>query len=92
MTRFREYRHVKPHEGIVMASANVGGVVLSAALILAGTFATLIPSGINTLLELAVCVILGIFMLSVLMLPLVIPSFISVQDFLVKKYSYGQKD
>ncbi|MDR3644980.1 MAG: MMPL family transporter [Clostridia bacterium] len=92
MTRFREYRHITPHEGIIKASANVGGVVLSAAIILAGTFATLAPSGINTLLELAVCVCIGIITLSVILLPIVIPSCISVQDHLVKRYSYGQKD
>jgi putative drug exporter of the RND superfamily len=92
MTRYREYRHVKPHEGIVLASANVGGVVLSAALILAGTFATLIPSGLKTLVELAVCVVLGIFILSIILLPIVIPSLISIQDFFVKRYSYDQTD
>ncbi len=91
MTRYREYRELSPREGIIKASANVGGVVLSAALILGGTFATLAPSGINTLVELAVCVCVGVFLLSVILLPLVIPSFISVEDRLVRRYSrYGK--
>jgi RND superfamily putative drug exporter len=90
MMRFREYRQTTPHEGIVRASANVGGVVLSAAVILAGTFATLAPSGINTLIELAVCVCLGVLILSVVLLPFVIPSLISIQDYLTKKYAYQQ--
>jgi RND superfamily putative drug exporter len=91
MMRFKEYRLSTPHEGIIKASANVGGVVLSAAIILAGTFATLAPSGINTLLELAICVCIGIIILSVILLPIVIPSFISIQDFLFKRYSYYEK-
>nr|WP_282434423.1 MMPL family transporter [Desulfosporosinus orientis] len=85
MMRFKEYRGSTPHEGIVKASANVGGVVLSAARILAGTFATLAPSGINTLIELAVCVCLGIIILSVILLPFVIPAFISIQDHFLQK-------
>ncbi|SDH81081.1 MMPL family transporter [Desulfosporosinus hippei] len=92
MMRFKEYKGMTPHEGIIKASGNVGGVVLSAAIILAGTFATLAPSGINTLIELAVCVCLGIIILSVILLPFVIPAFISIQDKLVKKYSYEQND
>lgn len=91
MTRYREYGELGPKEAIIKASANVGGVVLSAALILGGTFATLAPSGINTLVEMAVCVCVGVFLLSVILLPLVIPSFISVEDKLVRKYSRYSK-
>jgi RND superfamily putative drug exporter len=87
MMRFREYQGITPHEGIVKASGNVGGIVLSAAIILAGTFATLAPTGIQTMIELAVCVCMGIIMLSVILLPLVIPACISIQDRLAKKYS-----
>ncbi|MDF2989114.1 MAG: MmpL protein [Eubacterium sp.] len=91
MTRYREYGDMGPKEAMIKASANVGGVVLSAALILGGTFATLAPSGIKTLVELAVCVCVGVFFLSVILLPLVIPSLISVEDKLVRKYSrYGR--
>lgn len=90
MMRFKEYKGITPHEGIIKASANIGGVVLSAAIILAGTFATLAPSGINTMIEMAVCVCLGIIILSVVLLPFLIPSLISIQDHLVKKYSYEQ--
>lgn len=88
MTRFREYRGSMPHEAIIKASSNVGGVVLSAAIILAGTFATIIPAGIHTLVELAVAVCLGILLLSIIFLPFVIPSFISLQDWLNRKYGF----
>ena len=91
MTRFRESRDVTPHEAIVKASGSVGGVVLSAALILGGTFATIIPTGIYTLVELAVAVCIGILMLSILFLPFVIPAGISVQDWLSKKYGFTRQ-
>jgi RND superfamily putative drug exporter len=39
------------------------------------------------MIELAVCVCMGIIMLSVILLPLVIPACISIQDRLAKKYS-----
>jgi putative drug exporter of the RND superfamily len=91
MSRYREYGDLGPKEGIIKASANVGGVVLSAALILGGTFATLAPSGINTLVELAICVCVGVFLLSVVLLPIVIPALISIEDKLVNKYSRYSK-
>ena len=92
MTRFRENRGIRPHDAIVKASANVGGVVLSAAVILGGTFATIIPAGINTMSELGISVCLGILMLIILFLPLVIPACISVQDWLTKKYGFNAQD
>lgn len=92
MTRFREYRGSTPHEAIIRASANIGSVVISAAIILAGTFATIIPAGINTLVELAIAVCLGILMLSIVFLPFVIPSFISIQDWLNRRYGFNSKE
>ncbi len=91
MTRFRESRDLTPHEAIVEASGNVGGVVLSAALILGGTFATIIPTGVHTLVELAISVCIGILMLSVLFLPFIIPACISVQDWLTKMYGFTMR-
>lgn len=87
MSRYREYKDLEPRESIIKASANVGGVILSAALILGGTFATLSPSGINTLVELAICVCVGVIILSVVLLPFVIPALISIEERLVHKYS-----
>ena len=88
MMRFKEYRNMAPHERIVKASANVGGVVMSAAIILAGTFATLLPSGLKTLIELSFCIVLGVFFLAVILLPFMFPGLISIQDRLVKRFSY----
>ncbi|UWG99094.1 MMPL family transporter [Dehalobacter sp. DCM] len=86
MARFREDRGSTPYEAIIQASAHVGGVVLSAAIILAGTFATIIPAGINTLAELAIAVCLGILILSVVFLPFVIPALIAIQTRLEQKF------
>ena len=85
MTRFKEYPNSDPKEAIVLAARNVGGVVMSAALILAGTFATLYPSNLHILMELAICVVTGLFLLSVILLPIVIPALISVSEKLSQK-------
>lgn len=73
--RYREYDQYKllPTERIVRASAVIGTVVISAAIILAGTFAALIPSAIPTLIEVAMTVIVGLIIL-IIIIPLVIPS------------------
>lgn len=78
MMRYRENRG---HAGnaIVDAARHIGGVVISAAIILGGTFAALIPSGILTLIEVAIAVILGLFILSLIMLPVFIPSLMTIQ-------------
>lgn len=62
---------IKP--GIVRAAKEIGTVVISAAIILSGTFAALIPSGIPTLIEVAMTVICGLIIL-VIVIPLVVPS------------------
>lgn len=54
---------------VITAAKNIGGVVISAAVILAGTFATLYPSGIIVLMELAICVVIGLFLLAFILLP-----------------------
>ena len=85
MTRFKEYRDTDPKEAIILASKNIGGVVMSAALILAGTFATLYPSNIHILMELAICVVTGLFLLSYILLPIVIPALISLSESIASK-------
>lgn len=80
MERFREYPHMPAKEAIVMAAKNVGSVVLSAAIILSGTFATLYPSNLVILMELAIAVVIGLMLLSLVFLPVVIPALIDIQD------------
>lgn len=71
--RNTDNHHYLPTERIVMAASAIGTVVISAAVILSGTFASLIPSGIPTLIEVAVTVVIGLIIL-VIIIPLVVPS------------------
>ncbi|WP_141500587.1 MMPL family transporter [Paenibacillus luteus] len=73
MDRFKEYRHLSPQEAILEAMKNMGTVIMSAAVILGGTFAAMLPSGVMSLLQIATIVLCGLFMYALLMLPLFIP-------------------
>lgn len=78
MMRYKEYPTLSSSEAIIKAAKNVGGVVMSAAIILAGTFATLFPSGLHTLMEMAISVSSGLMLLSLVLLPVVIPALIAL--------------
>ena len=72
MTRYRELEsesYTTPSARILKACAIIGTVVVSAAIILGGTFAALIPSGIPTLFEVALAVDIGLLIL-VFILPI----------------------
>ena len=74
MMRFKEYPNMPVGKAIVLACKQIGGVVMSAIIILGGTFATLIPSGMVLLEELAVAVIVGLVMLYFVFLPIFLPA------------------
>lgn len=73
MMRYRELGEVNPgwttSEKMLQACDIIGTVVISAAIILGGTFAALIPSGVPTLIEVALCVDIGLLLL-VFLLPI----------------------
>lgn len=73
MDRFKEYRHLSPQQAILDAMKNMGTVIMSAAVILGGTFAAMLPSGVMSLLQIATIVLCGLFIYALLMLPLFIP-------------------
>ncbi|MFC6163549.1 MMPL family transporter [Lactiplantibacillus dongliensis] len=77
MMKYREFDNsaATPSTRIVRAAAVIGAVVLSAALILSGTFAALMPSGVLTLIQVAMVVIIGLIIL-VFAIPIIIPSLI----------------
>ena len=77
MMKYREIEGDPIHK-ITEASRNIGRVVISAAVILGGTFAALIPSGVVTLIEVAISVIIGLVLLSFVMLPILLPALISL--------------
>lgn len=73
MDRFKEYRHLEPKTAILEAMKHMGAVIMSAAVILGGTFAAMLPSGVMSLLQIATMVLCGLFLYALVMLPLFIP-------------------
>lgn len=89
MTRYHELEG-SPRERILRACSIIGTVVISAAIILAGTFAALIPSGIPTLIEVAISVIVGLAIL-VFLMPITLPATIRLTYEKIKFPVFGQK-
>lgn len=77
LMRFKEGQN-NNLEMIVEACKKMGGVILSAAIILGGTFAALMPSGINSLIQIAISVIIGLLFLTLLLMPIFVPSVFSL--------------
>ena len=79
MMKYQEYDGflATPGARIVKAATEIGAVVVSAALILSGTFAALMPSGVLTLIQVALVVIIGLTIL-VFAIPTIIPSLLSL--------------
>ncbi|MGV3463888.1 MAG: MMPL family transporter [Heyndrickxia sp.] len=73
MDRFTEYRDLQVKEGILIAMKNMGTVIVSAAIILAGTFAAMLPSGVMSLLQIATLVLSGLLFYAFIVLPLFVP-------------------
>ncbi|UQS84475.1 MMPL family transporter [Apilactobacillus apisilvae] len=79
MMKYREFGNLDstPSKQITHASAVIGTVVISAAIILGGTFAALMPSGVLTLIQVAIAVIIGLIILAII-IPILIPSLIKL--------------
>ncbi|MEH7076518.1 MMPL family transporter [Neobacillus drentensis] len=92
MMRFKEYPHMSPQEAIVLASRHIGGVIIAAVFILGGTFATLMPSGLVLLTELAIAVITGLVVLCFVLLPVFLPAMIALPDRLASLFSSKKQD
>lgn len=75
MMKYREFGrdNMMPADRMVKSAGIIGTVVISAAIILSGTFAALMPSGVPTLIEVAMVVIIGLIIL-VFIIPVIIPS------------------
>ncbi|REK71744.1 MMPL family transporter [Paenibacillus paeoniae] len=73
MDRFKEYKDLDPKKAILEAMKNMGAVIMSAAVILGGTFAAMLPSGVMSLLQIATVVLCGLFLYALVILPLFIP-------------------
>lgn len=84
MMRYREYKHQGMVVAILKAVERTGSVVISAAIILAGTFAAMYPSGVTTLVQIATVVIIALLLLAFVLLPMVLPASISLLDRITK--------
>src|SRR5690606_27779086 len=73
MDRFNEYKNMPVKEAIYTAMVKMGTVIISAAIILGGTFAAMMPSGMLSLLMIASITIIGLMLYSFVVLPLFIP-------------------
>jgi putative drug exporter of the RND superfamily len=73
MDRFNEYKEVPVKEALIHSMKNMGTVVISAAIILGGTFGAMLPSGVLSLLQIATVVLTGLFLYAFIVLPLFIP-------------------
>lgn len=73
MDRFKEYKEIQIKEALIHSMKNMGTVIISAAVILGGTFGAMLPSGVLSLLQIATAVLVGLFLYAFVMLPLFVP-------------------
>ncbi|MFI8684497.1 MMPL family transporter [Rossellomorea sp. NPDC077527] len=76
MDRFREETSggMSVTDAIKASMAKMGTVIITAAIILAGTFGAMIPSGVLSLVQIATIVITGLLLYGLIVLPLLIPA------------------
>lgn len=78
MDRFNEYKSLSVPEAMLLAMKKMGTVILSAALILGGTFAAMLPSGMLSLVQISTIVVAGLLLYAVIILPLFIPVMVKI--------------
>ncbi|GAA0355575.1 MMPL family transporter [Bacillus horti] len=78
MDRFREHLDQPIEQAMLTSMKNMGTVIISAAIILAGTFAAMLPSGMLSLLQIATIVISGLFLYAVVFLPFFVPVMVKI--------------
>lgn len=61
-------------DAIKISMSKMGTVIITAAIILAGTFAAMMPSGVLSLVQIATIVITGLLLYGLIVLPLLIPA------------------
>lgn len=76
LDRFREesFRGLSVGEAMRISMAKMGTVIITAAIILAGTFGAMMPSGVMSLMQIATIVITGLLLYGLIVLPLLIPA------------------
>ncbi|WP_121641997.1 MMPL family transporter [Bacillus vallismortis] len=76
LDRFKEEVHLGIVQGVIKSMSKMGSVIITAAIILAGTFAAMMPSGVNTLMQVASVIIIGLLLYGLVILPLFMPAII----------------
>ncbi len=76
LDRFREesIKGSKIGDALRISMAKMGTVIITAAVILAGTFGAMMPSGVLSLVQIATIVITGLLLYGLIILPLLIPA------------------
>lgn len=76
LDRFREEAEngLTVREAMRISMAKMGTVIITAAIILAGTFGAMMPSGVLSLMQIASIVVIGLLLYGLIVLPLLIPA------------------
>jgi len=76
LDRFREetIKGLDTKEAMFLSMKKMGSVIITAAIILAGTFGAMMPSGVLSLVQIATIVITGLLLYGLIVLPLLIPA------------------
>jgi RND superfamily putative drug exporter len=76
LDRFREEaeRGISVREAMRLSMTKMGTVIITAAIILAGTFGAMMPSGVLSLMQIASIVVIGLLLYGLIVLPLLIPA------------------
>src|SRR5690606_8751286 len=76
LDRFREesINGKNVRDALVTSMAKMGTVIITAAIILAGSFGAMMPSGVLSLVQIATIVITGLLLYGLIILPLLIPA------------------
>ncbi|MFZ4451432.1 MMPL family transporter [Salibacterium aidingense] len=78
--RYREESKLGVREGLMKAMVKMGTVIITAAIILSGTFGAMIPSGVLTLMQVGTVVVTGLMLFGLVILPLFIPAIVSLNE------------
>ncbi|GGG12110.1 MMPL family transporter [Paenibacillus aceti] len=78
MDRFNEHGELDISEAMVHSMRKMGTVILSAAVILGGTMASMYPSGVLSMLQISTLVLTGLFLYAVIVLPFLMPVFVRI--------------
>ncbi|GAA0363216.1 MMPL family transporter [Bacillus horti] len=78
MHRFNEYTAFSVEEAMQRAMRNMGTVIISAVIILGGTFSAMFPSGVLSLLQIATMMLTGLLLYTFVFLPFFTPIMIKL--------------